>query len=69
MEADRVVVAWGEANGMASDRYERRIREVLALLAGATLHIVGPLTRQGYPRHGLLWNGGCALALWPMPAS
>jgi hypothetical protein len=69
MEANRVVVAWGEANGMASDRYERRIREVLALLAGVKLHIVGPLTRQGYPRHGLLWNGGCELALWPAPAS
>jgi hypothetical protein len=69
MEADRVVVAWGEASGMAIDRYERRIREVLALLAGVELHAVGPLTRRGYPRHGLLWNGGCELALCSMPAS
>jgi hypothetical protein len=63
-QADVVVVAWGNPNGIAPERYRRRIGEVLALLGGQRLHVVGPLTRLGYPRHGLLWNDGAALAPW-----
>jgi hypothetical protein len=55
-QADTVVVAWGNRNGIDPDRYDRRIREVLALLNGYRLQTVGEPTRQGYPRHGLLWN-------------
>jgi hypothetical protein len=63
-DADITVAAWGGPNGVTPDRYERRIHEVLALLVAHRLHIVGPLTRTGYPRHGLLWNGDCELAIW-----
>jgi hypothetical protein len=64
--AHAVVVAlgWGNPNGVARERYARRIDEVRALLAAYPLHIVGPLTRLGHPRHGLLWNGGTELARW-----
>jgi hypothetical protein len=55
-QADTVVVAWGNSNGIDPRRYDRRIREVLALLAGYRLQVVGQPTRRGYPRHGLLWN-------------
>ncbi len=54
--ADTIVVAWGNSNGIDPARYDRRIREVLALLDGCRLQAVGEPTRQGYPRHGLLWN-------------
>lgn len=55
-QADTVVVAWGNSNGIDPARYDRRIREVLALLKGYRLQTVGAPTRRGYPRHGLLWN-------------
>lgn len=58
------VAAWGNPNGFTLDRYNRRIREVLALVGARRLYVVGPLTRNGYPRHGLLWNGGCELTQW-----
>ncbi len=54
--ADTVVMAWGNSNGIDPARYQRRIEEVLGLLATHRLHIVGLPTRQGHPRHGLLWN-------------
>lgn len=56
IQADTVVVAWGNCNGIEPPRYDRRISEVLALLDGCRLQSVGAPTRQGYPRHGLLWN-------------
>lgn len=62
--ADISVAAWGNPNGIAPDRYDQRIREVHALLSTCSLHIVGPLTRSGYPRHGLLWNSDCELTSW-----
>jgi hypothetical protein len=55
-QADTVVLAWGNSNGIDPRRYDRRIREVLALLADYRLQVVGQPTRLGYPRHGLLWN-------------
>lgn len=55
-QADTIVVAWGNSNGIDPARYDRRIREVLALLEGHRLQTVGEPTRRGYPRHGLLWN-------------
>lgn len=62
--ADIAVAGWGNPNGIARDRYDQRIRDVLALLGALPLYLVGPLTQHGYPRHGLLWNTGCELALW-----
>ncbi len=59
--ADLVVAAWGNPNGIEPARYARRIAEVARLLAGVRLHAVGPPTMRGHPRHGLGWNGGCAL--------
>jgi hypothetical protein len=57
-------IGWGNPNGLAPDRYAQRIAEVRELLAAYPLHIIGPLTRLGHPRHGLLWNGGTELARW-----
>ncbi len=62
--ADVVALGWGNPNGLALDRYTRRIAEVRDLLTPWPLHVVGPLTRLGHPRHGLLWNGGTELAPW-----
>lgn len=55
-EAADLVAGWGNANGIAPERYARRLAEVLALLRGRRLWRVGPLTAQGHPRHGLRWN-------------
>ena len=57
--ADLVAVGWGNPNGIAPEVYDRRVAEVLALLRSSRPHQVGPPTRAGYPRHALLWNGGC----------
>jgi hypothetical protein len=62
--AEVVALGWGNPNGVTHDRYARRIAEVCALLAAYPLHVVGPLTRQGHPRHGLLWTAGMQLAPW-----
>ncbi len=60
--ADTVVAAWGNANGIEPHRYDRRIGEVLGLVGPGRLKTVGQPTRQGYPRHGLLWNHAPALS-------
>jgi hypothetical protein len=66
--ADVVVAGWGESNGLDPVAYDRRIAEVLRLLDDRP-HLVGPLTRRGYPRHGLLWNTTCLLSHWlPAPS-
>ncbi len=67
--ADAVAAGWGGPNGVDPVRYDRRILEVLQLLDGHPLSRVGPVTRRGYPRHGLLWNRDCALCEWPIAAS
>jgi hypothetical protein len=60
--ADLVALGWGNPNGLDPARYARRIADVLALLAPYPLYVVGPLTLQGHPRHGLRWNGDAELA-------
>lgn len=55
--SDLVVAGWGEPNGIDPKRYDRRAGEVLRLLQVVEVHQVGDLTRLGYPRHGLVWNG------------
>lgn len=65
--ADRLVVAWGNPNGIAPARYRQRIGEVLTLIAEQgqqPIYTVGGLTKQGYPRHGLHWNGAATLEKW-----
>jgi hypothetical protein len=64
-DADVVVLAWGNPNGITQERYVQRINEVLRLLAHPprpSLYRVGGLTQAGYPRHGLHWNRGTELA-------
>lgn len=63
--ADALVAAWGNPNGIRPAMYDRRIAEVLRLLQGRRLAVVGPLTTLGYPRHGLHWNGDAVLRAWP----
>jgi hypothetical protein len=63
-EPGTVVAAWGNPNGIDPARYRRRVDEVWALLAAhlsTPLYTVGPLTQQGYPRHGLQWRVGMEL--------
>lgn len=60
--ADLVAVGWGNPNGIAPEVYDRRVAEVMELLRSSRPHLVGPPTRAGYPRHALLWNGGCEAA-------
>jgi hypothetical protein len=55
--ADLVVAGWGEPNGIDPVLYDRRAGEVMRLLQSVQVHQVGNLTRAGYPRHGLVWNG------------
>lgn len=67
--AHMVIAGWGNPNGISPATYQQRVDEVLRLLAQRTLHIVGSLTRRGYPRHGLLWNGDPAPTEWHTPVS
>ena len=64
--ADVVVAGWGNPNGIDVPRYAARSTEVRRRLeqAGYAVHCVGALTRLGYPRHGLHWNGDAALQRW-----
>jgi hypothetical protein len=54
-DADTIIAAWGNPNGIERERYDRRIAEVLIILKSRPTTI-GPLTKLGYPRHGLMWN-------------
>lgn len=62
--ADALVAGWGKPNGIEPGVYSRRIAEVLRLLGSYPLHVVGPLTQGGYPRHGRWWNPGYKLEAW-----
>lgn len=64
--ADVLVAAWGNPNGIDVMRYAARSADLRRRLeqAGYALHHVGALTRLGYPRHGLHWNGDAALQRW-----
>ncbi len=59
--ADAVIAAWGDPNGVEGERYDRRIGEVLRLLNGKVVSAIGGLTKLGYPRHGLHWNGDAVI--------
>jgi hypothetical protein len=61
---DTIIAGWGNPNGIAPDLYTRRVAEVLALLPEVPVFVVGTLTRQGHPRHALLWNSGLELVRW-----
>ncbi len=62
--ADLVLAAWGNPNGIDPQKYESRIAEVLLLLEGVRVCVLGPPTKLGYPRHGLMWNGELELSEW-----
>ena len=63
--ADVVLAAWGNPNGVDPQKYDRRIAEVSLLLEGVRARALGPPTKLGYPRHGLMWNGELKLSEWP----
>ena len=64
--ADVVLVAWGNPNGVDTEKYEKRIARVSRLLQGVRVRALGPPTKLGYPRHGLLWNGALKRREWPL---
>lgn len=61
-QADVLVVAWGNPNGIRPERYATRIREVAALLGSVPWQQVGRPTAAGHPRHGLWWDQTMRLA-------
>lgn len=63
--AELVLAAWGNPNGVDPKKYERRIAGVSRLLEGVRVHALGPPTRLGHPRHGLMWNGELEMGEWP----
>lgn len=60
-QAETLVAAWGNPNGINPVFYNRRIAEVLQLVTPSFLKIVGARTQQGYPRHARMWNNNPAL--------
>ncbi|MED1602415.1 DUF1643 domain-containing protein [Alkalihalophilus marmarensis] len=57
-QSDTVIIGWGNPSNIKKAFYDVRAREVhqLVLKACGHIHVVGDLTRDGYPRHGLLWR-------------
>ncbi|WP_167358822.1 DUF1643 domain-containing protein [Halobacillus karajensis] len=55
---DTVIIGWGNASDINKTMYMKRAREVhqLVLKAHGRVCIVGEMTKEGYPRHGLLWR-------------
>ncbi len=64
--ADVVLAAWGNPNGIDLKKYDMRIAQVSRLLDETCVRALGPPTRLGYPRHGLMWNGRLKLRRWPL---
>ena len=63
--ADVALAAWGNPNGVDTEKYDRRITQVSRLLDGVRIRALGTPTMLGYPRHGLMWNGELVLREWP----
>ena len=57
-DAQTIIIAWGNPNGIDPNRYQQRIAEVNRLLSHSqkSIHAVGKYTLLGYPRHGLQWR-------------
>lgn len=55
-ETADIVIATGKPKGALALHYERRKDQVLGILQGRDLYCVGDLTKDGYPRHGRMWN-------------
>ena len=51
-----IIIATGKPKGPLAQYYEKRKHEILSVLKDRELHCVGELTKDGYPRHGRMWN-------------
>ncbi len=56
--AQTLVLAWGNPNGIAPVRYQQRLTEIAQILKEAQkiTYTVGSHTLLGHPRHGLQWR-------------
>jgi len=63
-KSDTVIIGWGNPSNIKKDYYNRRSREVhqLVLQCCGQIRVVGDLTKDGYPRHGLLWRDKWAVS-------
>ena len=58
-DADYVVVAWGNRSGIDSALYEKRVRDMIALLSGAGRNRVFEVRGKKetvQPLHGMMWG-------------
>ncbi|GAE24400.1 hypothetical protein JCM9140_320 [Halalkalibacter wakoensis JCM 9140] len=56
--SDTVIIGWGNPSNIKKAYYNKRSREVhqLVMKSCGQIRVVGDLTKDGYPRHGLLWR-------------
>lgn len=55
-DASDIIIATGKPKGPLVKYYERRKTRILNILNNRKLLCVGDLTKDGYPRHGRMWN-------------
>lgn len=55
---DTVIIGWGNPNNIRRAYYNKRSREVHQLIVKVIgqINVVGVITNDGYPRHGLMWQ-------------
>ena len=54
----KIIAAWGNRpRNLNEEKYRKRIQQVINYVGRNRLKIVGAITKKGYPRHGLSWNG------------
>lgn len=52
-----IIAAWGnKPKNLNEEIYRKRIQQVITIIGRNRLKIVGTITKNGYPRHGLSWN-------------
>ncbi|RKD75256.1 hypothetical protein ATL39_0955 [Sinobaca qinghaiensis] len=57
-QSDTVIIGWGNPSNIKKAYYNKRSKEVhdLVMKTCGKICVVGEITKDGYPRHGLLWR-------------
>lgn len=52
----KIIIAWGNSNGIEKTLYKWRVKQIFKLLEGRELFYVKKITKKGNPLHGQSWG-------------
>jgi hypothetical protein len=63
-QASKIIIAWGNSNGIKGDTYNRRVKEIFDLLKEKQFYYVRSKSKKGNPLHGQMWSYKYKLLKW-----